>query len=104
MSTIRSKNGTDIKFVTMLEVLNEAVRKFHSAVPFDSASLNANDDSTRLGSSKKWLDYLQSLASAAETTADAMELAKKHLYSLITTLGTSSNVAVEKISLPCHEA
>lgn len=94
-------HSTDIKFATMLEELTEAVKKFHSAF---RDSLNAADDLTRLGSNDKWLEYLDSLTSAAETTTNAMELEKKHLHSLNNTLGTNKTIALEKNDLSYHEA
>lgn len=105
MYSIRSfaqeAHGMNIQFVTMLEKLTDAVQEFHSVF---RGSLIATDDSTRFGRSDKWLEYLHSLASAAETTTDLMELAKKHLHTLITTLGRKNIITREKTDLSCYEA
>lgn len=94
-------HGMNIQFVTMLEKLTDAVKEFHSAF---RGSLIATDDLSRFGSSDKWLEYLHSLATAAETTTDLMELAKKHLHTLITTLGRKKSITPETIDLSCYEA
>lgn len=77
--------------------MSEAVQKFYSTV---HSWLSAATSSNKNGSSEKYLNYLRSLSSAAETTLEQMERLKEDLISLIATLREKEATAKEMIDLP----